>query len=418
MGYAGVDEVSRPVSILPFKRRVSPRAIRHACLSPLLFRVEKRLPVTSFARRVRAAGAELVEDSFVLRNLYRVGHGTGASEERYVVCADINDIYSGLGCCLLVLGPCWKYALRTGRTLVIDWRGNPYTRMEPDKNLFSRLFEPPDPSEIGVRCISDDSVNDLRLPQPVLGPSQAFRQESGAVHRFPAAGLGTRDMRRIIAGCLDVEFPTVMPSLVTTFVVARSLGPMGRKWPPMFSFREGRRLYGSLRVRPRLATLISDFERAHFADRPVIGVHVRHGNGEGEYRDHFRNREIQGFDGFIESMVGKIRRCAARRFGRKFTVFLCTDSDEVVAAMRPSFDSLVSLQIWRPPPGEGVDFDQAFKRADGGEQAATDALIDMQLLAKCDVVLMTRWSAFASHVPYILEKPGAVFLDHEQTARL
>jgi len=154
------------------------------------------------------------------------------------------------------------------------------------------------------------------------------------------------------------------------------------------------------------------------ADRPVIGVHVRHGNGEGRYRNHFHNREIQGFVGFIESLVDKIRRCAAGRFGRNYTVFLCTDSDEVVSAMKSSFDSLVSRQIWRPPPGDGIDFDHAYKRTDGGEQAAVDALVDIQLLAKCDMVLMTRVTAFASHVPYIREKPGAVFLNHKQTARI
>ena len=58
------------------------------------------------------------------------------------------------------------------------------------------------------------------------------------------------------------------------------------------------------------------------------------------------------------------------------------------------------------------------KQPGGGVEAAADALVDMQLLAKCDAVLMTRWTAFASQVPYVLEKPGAVFLNYRQTSRL
>jgi hypothetical protein len=86
--------------------------------------------------------------------------------------------------------------------------------------------------------------------------------------------------------------------------------------------------------------------------------------------------------------------------------------------MEPCFTSLVSRSIWRPEPGEGIDFDHAYKRSDGGIGAAVDALVDMQLLAKCDVVFMTRWSSFASHVPYIMEKPGAVFFNYRQTDRI
>ena len=100
------------------------------------------------------------------------------------------------------------------------------------------------------------------------------------------------------------------------------------------------------------------------------------------------------------------------------TVFLCTDSNDVVNAIKPFFKSLVSRRIWRPESGAGVDLDHAYKHTDGGVSVAADAIIDMQLLAKCDVVFMTRWTKFASHVPYIMERPGAIFFDHEETAQI
>ena len=221
-------------------------------------------------------------------------------------------------------------------------------------------------------------------------------------------------MCRIIFNCVDVEFPTIMPSVNTSYYLSYFASPRG----PMLTIKDAQRLYQSLKLRSQWESMVTDFYRANMANQPVIGVHVRHGNGEGLYRDHFKKREITDLNTFVALISDKIKRCASRRFRDAYTVFLCTDSDDVVSAMEPNFPSFVSRRIWRPKPGEGVDFDQAFTRPDNGVGAAADALIDMQLLAKCDVVLITRFTAFASHVRYIMEKPGAEFFDHNQMARL
>ncbi len=405
--------------ILPSKSSISRlyRWMKDTC-KIRMFSLVMRVPFSTAALRVRDAATEIEEESFRLRNVYRVQLEKYNLEERYIICADINNLFSGLGCCLLVLAPCWKYAMETGRTLIIDWRGNPYTRTDPQKNLFSLLFEQPDPAEIGVSCIADDSINDLRIPQPILGPAEVISQESGAIDKFPGGGINNAVMQKIIAGCVDVDFPAVIPSLRTTYFLSANFGPRQLLRSPVFSFQEAQRLYRSLKLRSQWAAIVSTFYQNHMADRPVIGVHVRHGNGEGEYRDHFRGRQIHSFASFVESLADKIRRYASNRFGKEYTVFLCTDSDDVVSAMEPCFMSLVSRHIWRPAPGEGIDFDHAYKRSDGGVGAAADALIDMQLLAKCDAMFMTRRTSFASHVPYIMEKPGAVFFDHKQTAKI
>jgi len=383
-----------------------------------LFSWRMRKPFSTSELRSQPAGAEIEAAFFRLRNVYQVQHGKRISGERYIISADINDLFSGLGCCLLMLGPCWKYARETGRTLIIDWRGNPYTRREPHKNLFALLFEPPDPSEMGVTCIADDSINDLRLPQPILGPRGLLAHESGIVDAFPATGIDVNLMRRIIASGVDVDFPTVMPSLQSTYFLAANFGPSGFRKPAVLSFGEAQRLYRSLKLRPQWAAMVTSFYEAHMADQPVIGVHVRLGNGEGKYRSHFRQRDIRSLDFIVGTLTARIRRYAHTRYGKRYKVFLCTDSDEVLRAMEHCFGSIVSRNIWRPAPDEGMDFDHAYKRADGGLGAAVDAMIDMQLLAKCDAVFMTSLTAFASHVPFIMEKPGAVFFDHKQTAKV
>jgi hypothetical protein len=322
----------------------------------------------------------------------------------------------GLGAYLMALEPCVKYARRTGRTLIIDWRGNPYTATEPDKNLFSLLFEQPDSSKTGICCIADDSVNELQLPQPILGPVEVMPQPSGIVDQLPNGGIDYITFRKILINCVDVEFPTVMPSVASTWTAFgyRSLGPLTRP----SGIEERKRLYRSLRLLPQWEVKVSAFYQNYMSGQPVVGIHVRHGNGEGTYRDHFRGREIKDFTSFMDALAAKISRYACPRFGKNYTVFLCTDSDDVVSAMKNRLDSVVSRPIWRPAPGEGIDFDHAHKRPVGGIGSAADALIDMQLLAKCDVVLSTTASSFTKHIPYIMEKADAVFFDHRQTAKI
>jgi hypothetical protein len=42
----------------------------------------------------------------------------------------------------------------------------------------------------------------------------------------------------------------------------------------------------------------------------------------------------------------------------------------------------------------------------------------MLLLAKCDAVMITRFTSFAYQVQYTLEQPGAVFFDDQAFAHL
>ena len=375
-----------------------------------IFPLQMRIKFFRFASRVKDAGTVIKDEKFELRNFYYVKKKIENNpKQKFIISADIHNIYSGLGCNLHMLGPAWKYAIKTNRTLIIDWRGNPYTRNEPVKNLFPLLFETPSQSEIGISVIADDSINNLRLPQPILGPSNSITQPFGENHNLPSGGLNILDLRRIIHGCYNISYPTILPSLESAWI------PLDK---PFLNPIEGKKLYGSLKLKPQWAEKVNAFYYTNLADMPVIGIHIRHGNGEEKYRDHFKPRIINDFDLFMQAITEKIKRYADKRFGNDYKVFLCTDSDVVVTKLTGYFPTLVSRQIWRPSQGKGVDFDHAYKLPNGGIGAAGDALVDMQLLAKCDAILMSRNTAFASHIPYILEKPGAEFYNYLQTARL
>ncbi len=370
-----------------------------------------RLPVFGFRSRIDKAGTVTHAGSLRLRNTYRLRPvGDPGDGRRFIISADINNIYSGLGCCLSVLAPCWNYARQTGRTLVIDWRDNPFTRETPETNLFPLLFETSSGHLAGVPCIADETVTGFPFPQPVLGPAETIPLPSGGSEHLPAGGLDLSAYRGILDGCADVDFPTLLPSLQATFAVRRHQSGLD---PARLN-----QLYRALEPKQRWADEIRRYAERHSSDQPVIGVHLRHGNGEQRFVEAFGRRVIRDFPEFVEVTVDRVRRHGAARFPGGFKVFLCTDSDDAVAAFRQKLPTVVTREQWRPPPEGGVSHDRAGEHPAGPEAAAGDALIDMYLLAKCDSVLITRESELPAVVPYILEKPGAQFFDHTQIGRL
>lgn len=356
------------------------------------------------------------DNCITFRNRYYLRPRSARKVERYVVCADLNPIYSGLGCMIRILAPCWMYARETGRTLVIDWRGNPYTRNEPSLNLFASLFDPISVDRAGIPVISNDSVNELRFPQPLLTTSESMEFEDGSTARMPNGGLDHDALAEIIANCTDVDCPTVLPSLPSVFRITR-------RWilPEKIRLTDEalRHCYGMLRPRAEWRKEAESFYAESMRGLPLIGLHIRHGNGEGNFRSHFRRREITEYDAFMEQVAQVVKHYGARRFNGNYTVFIATDSDHVIGFLKSRFPRLVTRSIRRPSEGCGVDFDHAYRGGTGsGIRSAADALVDMLLLAKCDAVMITRFTSFAWHVRYTLEQPDAEFIDDEQFARL
>ena len=164
-----------------------------------------RIPFLPVNWYVKNSGTTFSSDKFQLRNTYWVQTPAKSKDmRRYIICADLGDMYGGLGCCLSVLAPCWNYARQTNRTLVIDWRRNPYTRHDPNINLFPLLFDEPNEKEIGVPCIANDSLTEIKFPQPILGPAESLKQSWG-VHRLPSGGLSASCFQHIMRFCKDVE---------------------------------------------------------------------------------------------------------------------------------------------------------------------------------------------------------------------
>src|ERR1700741_3157534 len=83
---------------------------------------------------------------------------------RFVVARHCN---AGIGDHLSCLIGAWWLAKRTGRTLVVDWRGS---RFNPDpsltRNCFFSFFESV-PSLAGVPVVAGDDVSAITYPEPI-----------------------------------------------------------------------------------------------------------------------------------------------------------------------------------------------------------------------------------------------------------
>ena len=362
----------------------------------------KRAPVKIKRRKIEWIN----EESFQLRNNYTVKQSPNTLDtKRYIISADINNIYSGLGCMLQILLPAWIYASMTHRTLIIDWRSNPYTRDMPEKNLFPLLFETNCLEQLGTPCITNDSIGEIPLPQPILGPTRPFTDESGKSYHMGNGGISKTKMITILRKNEDVPALTFIPTLNSCFQLTNQFNYNSEQ--PAYTLEQARTFYRALKPVPRWLNLINSFYNAHFIEKPVIGIHVRHGNGEEKYRDHFSQRVIEDFESFIKMLAERIKSIAHQQFGDNYKVFLCTDSDIVSDALSPYFTDFITRDIWRPAPGEGIDFDAAYKMAKGSESAG-NALVDIWLLSKCNLVIKTRKTAFLSPLPYLMDRPDAI----------
>jgi hypothetical protein len=159
-------------------------------------------------------------------------------------------------------------------------------------------------------------------------------------------------------------------------------------------FADAHRFYQALRPLPHIVTAVEEYYRSNLAGGPSIGLHVRHGNG-GNILGHARH--------WITFEEG-IKRClngvalARSRTGPETPVFLCTDSSEVLAAITGAVPNVVVRRKTLRPQGEGeLHHDPA------AHQGREDALVEMLLLAHCDVLIRYPPASFFSLAAALLK---------------
>lgn len=127
-------------------------------------------------------------------------------------------------------------------------------------------------------------------------------------------------------------------------------------------------------VRPRAEILerAARFGRKHLAGQPTVGVHIRNARHSQEQV----GQEIYGVPQYAEAI--------RRLYGNDLpTIFLATDSDDVIQAMHAEFGRAVVYQedVLRTPRGQA---EQLHFFRQGDVRFGQDVLSDGLLLAACD----------------------------------
>jgi hypothetical protein len=144
--------------------------------------------------------------------------------------------------------------------------------------------------------------------------------------------------------------------------------------------------------------------KQHFANRTVIGMHIRAGNGEeGDFTQ--KKREIKdGQQALVESTSKHIRELA-RQGTDPSLLFIATDTPSYVEAFRlepKDAMPVVDLPQTRPSEGSGVLFGGPKAVVQRGESCLVGrdlALQDMMIISMTDIVLATKPSSFVQTMP-------------------
>ena len=286
----------------------------------------------------------------------------------------ISTRRTGLGDRLVSLAAAWRLARISGRSLVADWRFSHYTP-RAEANLFASCFEPA-PTLAGVPFIGDDDVARLGLPgKPQRTLMEAIRHRLTGCRRLSA----TEALRAIHEG-RDVPARAI---LLDDCIPDGSM-----------PVEEARRFLSGLRPQPQIAEAVSRF-RTTLGAGPVIGLHVRHGNG-GDIMAH-----TPYWVSFDEALNRCVRAVEAARglLGQQANVLLCTDSQEVERALSARIRHLISRSKLYRNPGEGELHRWRFAGL-----TFADAMTEMLLLAETDILIRYPPGSFFSFYGAVMKR--------------
>jgi len=280
---------------------------------------------------------------------------------------------TGLGDRLICLAAAWLYARTTGRTLVIDWRFGHLSR-DRRTNAFAICFQ--NSSHLaGVPIVGDDRVTRLKLPVPRF----PFIWNNPALLERPMRrpnDLIELDRRAAVSLIHDNRD---RPEPVVVFDTCINDG--------LVRLEDAREFFQALEPIQPVGEAIAEFQRQKFQNGPVVGLHIRHGNG-GDTMGHARH--WVSFD----DAIARCLRCvglARERLGQEAPVFLCTDSSEVEAAVTAQVPDVFTRPKRFRQPGAGE-----LHRAGGAWAGRNDALVEMFLLGRTQALIRYPPGSFFS----------------------
>jgi hypothetical protein len=252
---------------------------------------------------------------------------------------------TGIGSDLISVVGAIAYAARTERDLVIDWRKSRYLE-DATTNLFAALFVAPTAFDsVGV-VVAGPKFNGTELLQPV-SQMTARRQSFEDFHAEMLAAP-----RRVAESVIITRPMHHLPDVA-----------------------EQKRWLGAIAPVPRIAAAIDRYYDRHMKGHAVVGIHIRHGNGEtlGSGRDMLIQRSVDELVDLSIAAVAKMDLPADPLF------FVCTDSQALRDAFKARLTHVINFDSRIGSAESGP-----IHTSDFGLQGAEDAVAEMWLLARCD----------------------------------
>lgn len=344
-------------------------------------------------------------------------HSGALMADRYVVA---RYCFGGIGDHLLCLIGAWWVSRRTGRTLVVDWRGSRFNPHSAANNCFSTYFE--SLTKLGgVDVIADDSVGGIAFPSP-MWPAKWTSSTLAGVDHMKHTANEFADVNRFVTSDEDLTHPTV--------VLNQWIEPI----PPRDAVRN---MLKELRPIESIRAEAQHFWDEHIGSRPAVAIHLRHGNGENvglraaywlgpialirqlilNSRNDIHKPGLSGrfSDNAAESLVGNPSQAGAerrfcRRVAREFrkmsrstglanaVPFLFCDSAQIIEVMREALPTLVVCHKTLLKQGDGplhqFDANAIGYSANGGVRGGAisnsitrEMFVELELMRRCDALL-------------------------------
>jgi hypothetical protein len=257
--------------------------------------------------------------------------------------------------------------------LIVDWRFSRIAEMAPC-NAFQLCFNVP--AELAGVPFNVANLFDIGLtPKPRFPP--IWNQDAFLALPFmrPAdTVIPDKELAvRLIREGRDVPAESIIFD-----------GPIN---DGLIDLDEARTFLAALEPVPSVAAQVTGFSRQHFAERDIIGLHVRHGNG-GNIMAH--TPYWASFDAAINRCVEAVNY-ARKALGSEAAVFLCTDSSQVHAAIQQRLSDVLTRPKAFRSPGEGE-----LHHGPDAWAGRDDALIEMLLLAECAALIRYPPGSFFS----------------------
>lgn len=295
---------------------------------------------------------------------------------------------SGLGDNLLAAASAWWYARQTGRSLTICWFHSRYLH-DCRENAFSRFFALPEIIE-GVPVFVEPKVDkisafvlmhwDYLAPLPdLLGMCERVFQHTKVARYvsqkfFPGGFAWSRRRKR------EEQLIRSASNTPQRVVIASGCYSPIAELQPFFD---------ALRLQPHLSARADAFAARHFADKFVIGAHVRYYDPAMPHSNH--SNAWADPENTLDLCLRKLEDAIREAGSQNYVIFLSTDSRKVFEFISAHLQHVVVLEKhWGADPARELHEEVPVETAE-------ESVVEMFLLARSHLLIRLPTLSWFSH---------------------